>query len=76
MSVELKTNSTGIYPTYLNLSSSVDVFQYSNTPSVEFINLSSSTNTFLVIEESIEQNKKDITGNRVLHITSLSNFCF
>ena len=69
MTVELKMNSTGIYPTYLNLASSGDVFRYSNTQSVEFVDLSSCINTLLVIEQPIEQNKEDMTGNKVLRIT-------
>jgi hypothetical protein len=67
MTVELKMNNTGIYPTYLNLTSSGDAFRYSTTPSVEFVDLSFSSNTFLVIEQSIEQNGNDINKDRVLH---------
>ena len=57
MNGELKMNSTGIYSTFLNIASSTDVFQYPNTPSAEFVDLSSCTNTFLVIEQPIEINK-------------------
>ena len=57
MSLELKTNSTGYYPTYLNLSSSGEIYKYCNTPSVEFVDLSSSINTFVVIEQQIETDK-------------------
>ena len=70
MIIELKMNSSGIYPTYLNLTSSGDFFQYQNTPSVEFVDFSSCTNAFIVIEQPIEINNKDITVNKALHITN------
>ena len=57
---ESKMNSTGIYPTYLNLASSGVVFQYPNTPSAEFVNFSSYKTTFLTIEQTKEINQKDI----------------
>ena len=57
---ESKMNSTGIYPTYLNLASSGVVFQYPNTPSVEYVNFSSFNTTFFVSEQKNGINKKDI----------------
>jgi len=69
---ELKMNSTGIYPNYLNSASSANIFHYpNNTPSAEFVDLSSVTNTFLVIEQPIEINKKNITGSKSPHIIGL-----
>jgi len=63
MNGEIKINSTGIYPTFLNIASSTDVFQYPNTPSAELVDLSSCTNTFIIIEQPIEKNKEEIIRN-------------
>jgi len=73
MNSEFKMNNTGIYPTFLNIASSTDVFQYPNTPSAELVDLSFCTNTFLIIEQPIEIDKEEIIENRALHITKLQN---
>ena len=69
---ELKMNSTGIYPNYLNSASSVDILHYpNNSPSAEFVDLSFVANTFLVIEQPIEINRKNITGSKLPHVIEL-----
>ena len=62
MNIELKMEGTGIYPTYFNFASSGGVSQYLNKPSVEFVDFSSISNTYIVIEQTMD-NKKDITSN-------------
>lgn len=63
MNIELKMEGTGIYPTYFNFASSGGVSQYLNKPSVEFVDFSSISNAYIVIEQAKEINKKDMTAN-------------
>ena len=58
----IKTNNTGDYPNYLNLASTGDLFQYSYIKSAEFVDLSASFNTFLLIEEPVKIDKNESTG--------------